>query len=275
MKHKRRLLLGLLCTCLIAGGALYLSLPREPAYQGRTLSEWLTELDGYVHPSKALKAEEAVRHMGPDIIPYLIAILENRDSPLEKKFFHFLRKQRAAPIAPLPEYRRHDRALNALLALDTNAAPVVPILISWTENQTPAVRQKRFLAFRILRELGPIAAGAVPSLVRGLTDKDAEMRSSAALTLGHISGKPDLVIPALIRCLGDPVATVRGNSMYALSTYGAEAKAAVPALEQALNDVNANNQHLALSALRKIEPARRAGTPQWQAIQTTMPVTSP
>jgi HEAT repeat protein len=274
MKPKRRLLLGLLLTSLIAGSALYLLALREPSYQDRNLSEWLTELDGYVHASKALKAEAAVRHMGSPCVPHLLAMLENRDSDLKKKLLRLLRKQPVAALAPLSEYRHHARARNALRALGTNAAPAIPVLVTWIESkeQTPAAQKKRALAFAILgRELAPLAQGAIPALLRSLSDPDPNTRTSAAYALGHIGGQPSLVIPPLIRCLNDPVATVRGNTMFALGQYGPDAKAAVPALEQALNEVNVNNQHLALSALHKIEPARQAGTPQWQAIQKTIP----
>jgi len=273
MKPKRRLLLGLLLTSLLAGGALYLFLDREPSYQGRSLSSWLTELDSFVHLSKYRKAEEAVRHMGTNALPHLLTMLEIRDSKLKRQFISLTRKQRWLKLRVTPDYHHHIRAGNALLALGTNATPAVSVLADWIDPESVSRKDvlTRLQALKVLGELAPLAQDAVPALLRSLDDQEPKIRGSAALTLGQIGQEPATVVPALITCLRDPNPEVRGSTMSALGKFGANAKAAVPALEQALNEVNVNNQHLALSALYKIEPARQAGTPQWQAIQKTIP----
>ena len=56
----------------------HLSNPKEPSYQGRSLSEWLNESD-------ELKAREAVAQIGTNAIPFLLKSVASEDSSLKKK----------------------------------------------------------------------------------------------------------------------------------------------------------------------------------------------
>jgi hypothetical protein len=76
---KRRRVILILLACLMAGVVAFIVWPgeREPEYQGKKLSEWLTLYSQTFSDESGRKeahasAAQAVRHIGTNAIPYLL-----------------------------------------------------------------------------------------------------------------------------------------------------------------------------------------------------------
>src|SRR2546425_174901 len=76
----------------------------------------------------------------------------------------------------------------------------------------------------------------VSTLIRKLKDKDASVRSNAALELGRIGPEAKAAVPDLSDALKEKDANVRREAALALGRIGPEAKAAIPDLINALED---------------------------------------
>src|SRR6478609_2878769 len=99
MRTRQRKLLtaasvGLVLLLLLAG-IVYLASPHEPSYQGKSLSEWIapfcvqttTNLYLPVGPQYFQQLEptrRAVREMGTNALPFLVAKLNRRESSLHR-----------------------------------------------------------------------------------------------------------------------------------------------------------------------------------------------
>lgn len=156
------------------------------------------------------------------------------------------------------------------------------------EDSEPRVRIRSILA---LRDLGLPAEDVVPPLVEALrTDGDAEVRETAARTLGRICHKsgytsPELMealrealqdenaqvrgeasnalslllpqeeadIPRLIALLSDPSPEVRANAALALGRYGEKAVEAIPSLLDATGDEDARVRYFAWGAISTVK----------------------
>jgi HEAT repeat protein len=99
-----------------------------------------------------------------------------------------------------------------------------PILVSAFADVNDFVRVG---AGDALVKVGP---GAVPALLEGLANSNADLRWHSALTLGRLKAEPRRVVPALIAALHDADGNVREHATRALGTFGAQAQAAVPVL---------------------------------------------
>src|SRR5690348_12848077 len=86
----RRIVLGLLCCVAIVGvvsAMWWLSRSREPVYQGKPLSVWLQNYgpnQGLATDQTAAKeSDDAIRHMGTNAIPFLLAMLDETDPKIK------------------------------------------------------------------------------------------------------------------------------------------------------------------------------------------------
>ena len=94
--NKIRIIASLIVVCVFAGIALFAFRSREPVYQERPLSAWLEDLD-YGQPSfrreAVPQAEEAVRQIGTNAVPFLVGMMRCKDSPFRKKMVALCSKQ--------------------------------------------------------------------------------------------------------------------------------------------------------------------------------------
>src|SRR4051794_11588646 len=152
--------------------------PREPVYQGKTLTVWLKQY-GANHWSATnqgleKEAQTAIRKIGTNAHPHLLKMMTTRESPLRIKLMSWVSSKWLARLH-LPSvngYRRsisERRRLGAYgwIALDSDAHSAVPNLIALIGDKQPDVR---YVAVFTLRCLGPVASNAVPALLQCLTD---------------------------------------------------------------------------------------------------------
>jgi len=163
-----------------------------------------------------------------------------------------------AAVAALPALREvlnssdHASRLWARYAIAriTDDLPThLPIFVAALEDRTTLFPG---MAAAALAGFGPLAAPAVPQLIRELEDADAEYRWSAAGVLAAIGPSAAEATPALISILNDPDEKVRWYAAWALGEIGAKAGNAVPALIVALNDIDDDVRGYAARALGKI-----------------------
>ena len=133
--------------------------------------------------------------------------------------------------------------LSALRKLDdmgAGAQPFVPELIKVVDGVHDGERQQ---ALGILRNIGPEAAAAVPTLVQTLDDKQY-IRDRAIETLQAIGPEAKPAIPALLHILQE--GNLTSNAELALAAIGHEA---IGPLTKTLNDKNPDCRRLCVSAL--------------------------
>jgi len=125
----------------------------------------------------------------------------------------------------------------------------------------------------IITQLQSLGTNAIPPLVKGLNDANAQMRRNAALVLLTLAGayeeeqpSPEKVnirgaMPALIKALADRDGDVRSWAAQALGEIGSDAKAAVSALVNLLKNSDEGSRNSSCIALGNIGPAARDALP--------------
>lgn len=245
--------------------------PKQPSYQGRSLSEWLSESD-------ELKAREAVAQIGTNAIPFLLKSVASEDSALKKKLLKLARKQSVIDFNIYSAQAEQFEAMAAFELLGANAAPAIPALEKLLENDKTTIAagmslaaignesvpilmrgltytnwQVRHSAAAALGYLETDAKIAVPNLLVTLNDTNRVVRSAAVWALGEIKEEPNRVIPALIKLLDDKDTTVRWNAALALGEFGNLSSNAVPKLtEIAAAKIPYLSEH-AVTALERID----------------------
>ena len=289
MRPRRRILL------VVAGFALAAVLvpvlwPRDhgPIYQSKTLEEWLELCDVDDEPTpEALKAPEAVRHIGTNGLPFLLKRINHERPAWKLKLLALVPRalSRRAPHAMSrlfgdPGDGDADQAANAFAILGQEAIPAIPALtnlLSHQEHWNTSLRAlkalsyigtnglnivvgivtntsypdtHRFVALDNISTLGTNAICVLPALIYALNDDT--MGPQVTVTLGKLKLQPDLVVPALAKCLQSGELLLPESAAEALGEYGPQAAAAVPELLIATTNPEADLRIAATNALQAI-----------------------
>src|SRR6185503_2486554 len=111
----------------------------------------------------------------------------------------------------------------------------------------------------VLGNLGPLAAQAVPNLLRGAKNTNDIGTRSAIDALGDIRAEPETVVPVLATSLRSTNAVVMSSAMWALEKFGVDAKPAVPQLLALLRDEKYDFlREDILNVLKRIDPEAAA-----------------
>jgi hypothetical protein len=266
MRRQPRLFVCAFAAIIIAvagliGWAFY---SREPSYQGKRLSIWVDEYaTNYWHNNAgpAAKAQAAVRHIGPDGVPFLLDAIATKPSSLKKKLRQIFPQSWHRKLF-LEDKTGDTRKMGAhgVVALGTNAPPdIIPKLMMIITNHPH--RDSRHRAASALCSLGPAAEPAIPFLVKCLKSDDPAIRASAAIGLGRVQRQPDVAVPALVNYLKFCIASL-DTSETTSETYGAimslritstNARAALPLLRPLLNHKDWNIRDEATNAVQHID----------------------
>jgi tetratricopeptide (TPR) repeat protein len=165
----RNIRAGLLLLFLVAGigGLLWWTMiPREPSYQGKPLSFWLTTAiehgGAFSDPKdpKAIECREAVCSIGTNAIPVLLRILRAKDTVLKKVVMDLLDKQNYIniPIESVEEQiPKAGVGFHLLGELATNALPALVDVC-----QHPPSPSAKDVAETVLLQLYPAKSVAIP-----------------------------------------------------------------------------------------------------------------
>jgi|SRR5579872_6903583 len=299
--NTRRLTLLVLLLFLAAAGAFLVLVPREPNFQGRRLSLWVQDLpysrtawpknnpaftglrNSQTPPGRGEQAEEAVRQIGTNALPWLVGMLREKDSPLKLQLIRAVRQQSFIQFHFVSANSRRFHALIALQILGPEAKPAIPALTDLLNrpetaeqaasalaaigpeagpplamaltNSNPAIRMAIGRSFEHAAPGGLLAGRAkmlAPLLVPSLHDPDVEVRCNAAQVLGLIQ-EPAIVVPALVAGLADEDSTVRFVCAESLGGFQTQTRPVVIALMAAvLNDPDLEVRMAAAASLRKI-----------------------
>lgn len=222
---------------LVIGLAYCLFHSREPVYQGKPLSRWLIDLrpfqflveeDPNIAKTKAKARQDAanaIRQIGTNALPSLLRMFEARDSRLHAFFVRWA-KLFSIRLTSYPE--RRERAISGLAILGTNASPAIPMLTRFLDD--PGLAQNAIIALQRIGEK------AIPALIAGVTNGNANTRAQAALTLGYFGPAARNAVGPLKTCLHDSDAEVRKIALQSLSQIIGQADETVAAAISALED---------------------------------------
>lgn len=243
------LLLGMLAAVLAATRGTV----REPELNGVPLRHFLDK-QTYGELRTERDARESIRNFGTNAVPYLVSILEARESRFRIAMRQALARQSVisvtlpplfvqqrqaalayAELGPLasgasaaltrlvddPVLCRH--ALSALAMIGPQNFPVLTNALASTNGEARAE------AAGVLRYMTPREA-PVNVLLRALDDSYPETRSNAAGSLAFLRCRLDCVVPALVHRLNDSNNIVRVNIAGALGWLQRDAEPALPAL---------------------------------------------
>jgi HEAT repeat protein len=218
---------------VIVGGALLavaalvvgLSLPGgtpEPVYRGKTLSAWLDDRHRTTQGPVVLSDEAvaAVRALGPEAVPTLLAWFRAADSPVRRNAKILLEWRLNLPLRVPTNQEKRLRAMYGFRALGATARSAFPALVAVALNSTDD--WQRTDAINALTESD---ANTMRLLAGGLKSPDREVQLRAVFALSCIRIAPDEVcLPALEGALNDPDSQVRVEAAKAIAQFNQNLK---------------------------------------------------
>ncbi|MEN9576517.1 MAG: hypothetical protein RL514_4372 [Verrucomicrobiota bacterium] len=262
----RRLLLWLALPVLLMAVAVWSWTPREPSWEGRSLSSWLEDLEtdtrgklGAVGEQNAEAAERAIQGMGTNCLPSLLRRLgQLKPSPLEKKLIRLEQQLRTHEVS-VPWDSTENRLIlqwdalhSAFKALGHAAAPLVPELERWLAS---SVEEKAGAAAQVLALIHPEGTAA---LVRASTNRTIASRFIILVMLDQLTPQHPEMLAAILRMADDPDAHIRGHLGHTLSKYESEAASVLPVLVRLLGDTDHLVRQSALIGLYQFKGDVRA-----------------
>jgi HEAT repeat protein len=219
------------------------------------LSFWLNRL--WYAPNKFdPEAQEAVRQIGTNAIPYLLRLAKPWGSPVKEKASALLPR---TFFAKYQTSKSRDRflAVYGFTLLGSTARPAVPALMNMLNDDDADIRAT---AARSLGGIGPGAQDAAPALIGRLHDPIQRVWAAAAGALDLIPPTSEEEVPALVHILKGPQkdSKVTVRLMDRLGTFGSRASAAVPAILLYVDEQDADTRVSAAKALGQIDPAAAA-----------------
>jgi hypothetical protein len=181
--------------------------PPDPVYKGIPLSKWLYMSGMRLHDWEWKKIgahpQEAIRAIGTNAIPMIVAELSVRDSKLQMWLHDKMEKRDWEGRMPDPAWCRHSDALRACHWLGDKALPVIPVIAELLSEDVHFI--SRHHAADYLGRLGPKAAIAIPAL-------EAAVRSKALVIWNDRGATNDYAAIALLAIQGERVATTSSIS---------------------------------------------------------------
>lgn len=177
----------------VCGIALLLAIGwhrREPEYRARPLNYWLRGFESEV-PSARWQSAEAIRHIGTNALPWLVARLEHKPVTQESRWREticaWLSKQSVIKFTmPRPANERFE-ALAALDALGPTAKDAIPAVEKLLHETPPDPR-----ASLVLARLGP---DSVAVLTRALTNDEKIVRFGSRVCLDMLRDRSEILFP--------------------------------------------------------------------------------
>jgi HEAT repeat protein len=263
------LILGI--ASLIFGVVHFIS-PHEPSYKGKTLSEWIVPFcrqtaKGLDAPGGPQHFEEleptriAIRNIGTNAVPFLIARLNHRESGLHREARKLLEKQPYGPLRLTDPNLSKVRAIRALAVLGSDAELAIPNLADQLTNAT--------LSEHALHALSGMSADGMRAIVEQYTNVPAPLRLRIATMImfpksvhrgenGRYLADDETVVAGVLvdglcRLAEDRTMMFRMTAIQHLGEFGPTASNAVPMLLQILNNQEPFLRHWTIRALGQIK----------------------
>ena len=253
---------------VVLGAGLWFLTPREPHFEGKSLSTWLAKLDTGrfdvvdLNPVLDSEAVSAVQHIGEPAVPFLVSRLKSALSA-ERTYYRLQDWPTKLPFKFM-ETRLEKRlelgnqAMMGFLALGErgkSANPELEAMIHGNEVRARPVFQAlaanpdslnilsnalqsenrwlRSYALQAVHHLGPSNVTLVPQIVATLDDPNWERISIFAVrALGRIGQPSDLVEPALRRALLSTNDSLAANAAFGFMLMRTHGRGAMPEIER-------------------------------------------
>ena len=154
-----------------------------PRFEGKPLGHWLALLDGPGGPPQARSlAETALRQMGTNAIPELLAMLGSEDSFLKRQAMDWSKSQELIPLRIAGADRLRWRARQGLLAM---GMPALGAAIPGLEALVLRGRESGWVAAQCLAATG---RAGLPALRKALGSPNPTARLQALTALRYAPG---------------------------------------------------------------------------------------
>ncbi len=196
--------------------------PPEPVYQGKALSAWLDDRRATPQGPVLLSNEAvaAVRAIGPEAVPTLLAWLRASDSSFSRNAKILLEWRLKLPLRVPTNQEKRMRAMYGFRALGSAASSAFPELVA-IALYSPDDWQRG----DAINALTDSDADTMRRLAGGLKSPDPEVRLRAVHALACIRIVPDEVcLPALEAVLNDPDPQVRNQAAKAIALFNHQLK---------------------------------------------------
>ena len=120
---------------------------REPSYRGKSLSEWLAQLDASTNANRRMEATAAIREIGAAALPRLVDELRCHDSGLVVRLRSLVQRQKLVRWQFTTAMKRRVRAHAAFHELYEIGTPVAPQLASALSDTDADVRVRAGKSF--------------------------------------------------------------------------------------------------------------------------------
>jgi|ERR1035437_1192236 hypothetical protein len=229
------------------GLAIYLRGPSEPAYRGRTLSDWIVATR--VHTTVDEEARMAVRLLASNSIPLLLDWIKREDRPTPRariaeakdRAIAFLERHRV--IKPRPhsmfiDWKESYRSLaqGALAELGPEAKAAIPALIQMLGMKGPTTNDFSPIAGTAYLLLPKMAPASISPLIDSLSSTDLQVYALAAGALGEIGPQARAAIPVVQRRLTDTNVMISVGAARVLGQLGADPAVFMPSVVESLRD---------------------------------------
>ena len=245
---------------------------REPEYNGRSLSHWLT-LCRYSGTTQSQRDEaaSAVRHIGTNALPILMRRASENPSHSRQNIGEFLFQHRItravipnrvrAWFARGPDQTRGNQARLGMIILGADAAPAIAELARLASG--PPGLQSTTWAIIALGDIGP---PALPTLLAFATNPAAQCRASAIAEFPKLGTNASHVLPTLIALLNDADPEVTYRAASAIGDLGVSPETSVPALTACLQRTDPTLRAIVAMSLRKFGRGAQSALPTLQDI---------
>jgi HEAT repeat protein len=229
------------------GVLLYVSRTNEPSFQGRALSQWLEDIENARDDQAAEPANNAVRQIGTNAIPYLLEMMRAEDSQLKETFNTLVARAHIYRFRIPDASGKHACAFVGFCALGPQAGSAIPELTVLVNNPKLA----RFAAAALIY----ISPDGVKAATSGLENTNALVRREILGVLGTagivrfttnatparmaiLGAQAEFAVPPMIRALSDSDELTRARAATSLGLLGQKPEIVVPALIRNLAETN-------------------------------------
>ncbi len=158
------------------------------------------------------------------------------------------------------------KAVDAFKEMGETALPFLREKLAATKplSERKTAAEERRSATWVLKELGPVAAPAIPELISTMADGDPAICASAAMALGEIGRKARSAVPALVEAVRFGI----GQAAIALVQIEPDNPALVPLFIEMLKTSTSDSRYAsgqsginAVQALHRLGPRAKAAIP--------------
>ena len=268
MKRRTVIVCAIISLLVIVGVVCVLVKDSEPSYNGKTLTQWLVDIQklGINDRAKYNECRDAIYTIGTNAIPSLIRMVDRTDSPLKVKAVQFLGPKWSDKLKIRKADYYRSKATFGFSALREKSAPSVPALIVLLHSRK---RDVQAAAAECLSDIGPEAGSATADLVDLLHHSNANEPLVILSAMDGLRGPgrdAKLAVPELLIWINGERKSWNyiSRALDALRAYGTNAAAASPAIVPYLDDPEPSIKASAFSALYRID---RVAAEKWQREQ--------